>query len=323
MNAVDQSTNNQHRASNSQHSPSNNPNYHSHSANNSAHETEPSYTTRSLTSRLVSRAVLIRRSIWHSVVDLTSSHSYSHASAIAFNALLSFFPFIILLLVVCRKFLNWQDGHQMILSLLKDDYLPVEGEYIARNLKLVAANAKTAIFSLGALIFTSSGVFGPIELALNRAWRITEERKAWQSIPLALGLVIVCGLLALASLFIASSTQNIVHYLLGDTANHYIIAFLVTMLIKTMLLPLSIAVFFIIYYFLPNRRVPFGRVLSAAIFIAILWELAKYIFGWCLPLMNFASVYGPFYITVTLIMWAFISSLLLLLGANLSAQWPD
>src|SRR5262249_34141176 len=89
--------------------------------------------TRSITMRLANRTTILRRSVWSAVTDLASSHAYSHASAIAFNSLLSFFPFIVLLLVLCRKVLHWPTGHEMLLTLLKDEYLPVGGQFITRN----------------------------------------------------------------------------------------------------------------------------------------------------------------------------------------------
>jgi uncharacterized BrkB/YihY/UPF0761 family membrane protein len=56
-----------------------------------------------------------------------------------------------------------------------------------------------------------------------------------------------------------------------------------------------------------------------AVWVGLLWEVAHYIFVACLPLIDFRKTYGPFYVTVSLVMWAFVSSLLLLLGANLAA----
>jgi membrane protein len=279
--------------------------------------------TQSVTARLVDRTVAIRRAVLKSIINLASNQVYSHASAIAFNALLSSFPFIVLLLVICLKLLKWPAGYEMILSLLKDDYLPAGGQFITRNLRLVAINNTTAFFSLAALAFTSAGLFGPIELALNHAWGIGKERKFWHSRLLALLLVVSCGLLAMGSIYVTASSKAILQGLLGGLAGNSIIKFLIALLIKILILPVTITIFFLIYYLLPNRSVPLRRVLPAAIFVGFIWELSKYFFVWCLPILNFESVYGPFYITISLVTWAFISAVILLLGANLSAKWPD
>lgn len=290
---------------------------------NSLDVAEKPLTSSSLTTRLVNRTTLIKKGIWHSVVDLASSHVYSHASAIAFNVLLSFFPFMLLLLIFCRKILQWPAGYDILLELLKNDYLPAGGQAVTNSLRLVAANYTSATFSLIMLLITSSGVFAPIELALNRAWGVTAERKFLASRGLALGLAVVSGLLFMASLFIAANIQDHIRELLGNNLNNSFIRVADMFLIKIVILPITITIFLLIYYFLPNRAVPLKRVLPTAILTAIAWEVLKYIFIWSLPLLNFNSVYGQFYISVSLVMWAFISALVLLLGANLSAQWPD
>jgi membrane protein/epoxyqueuosine reductase len=66
--------------------------------------------------------------------------------------------------------------------------------------------------------------------------------------------------------------------------------------------------------------VSYKAVLPAAIITGVAWEVAKVIFVACLPLLDFHEAYGPFYVSVTLIFWAFFSGLLLLGGAHLSAQ---
>jgi uncharacterized BrkB/YihY/UPF0761 family membrane protein len=81
----------------------------------------------------------------------------------------------------------------------------------------------------------------------------------------------------------------------------------------------SILVFFLIYWILPHRALPARAVLPTAILVGILWEAAKHLYVLALPWLDFPSVYGPFYISVGLMMWAFLSGLLLLAGAHFSA----
>jgi uncharacterized BrkB/YihY/UPF0761 family membrane protein len=82
----------------------------------------------------------------------------------------------------------------------------------------------------------------------------------------------------------------------------------------------SIAIFFLIYWVLPNGKVPARAVLPAAIITGLLSEALKYGYILALPWLNFAEVYGPFALSVSLMFWAFLTGLLLLAGANLSAE---
>jgi uncharacterized BrkB/YihY/UPF0761 family membrane protein len=60
-------------------------------------------------------------------------------------------------------------------------------------------------------------------------------------------------------------------------------------------------------------------VLPAAVVVGLLWDLAKMAYIGLLPWLDFRSVYGPFSISVGLMMWAFLTGLLLLAGAHYSA----
>ena len=81
----------------------------------------------------------------------------------------------------------------------------------------------------------------------------------------------------------------------------------------------SIAVYFLIYWVLPNGKVKARWVLPAAVTAGLLQEVAKYAYILALPRLDFKEIYGPFYISVSLMFWAFLSGLLLLGGAHLSA----
>jgi YihY family inner membrane protein len=81
----------------------------------------------------------------------------------------------------------------------------------------------------------------------------------------------------------------------------------------------SIAIFFVIYWLLPNGKVSARTVLPSAMIAGIIFEVAKQIYVMALPWLDFQEVYGPFSISVTLMFWAYISGMLLLGGAFMSA----
>ena len=70
----------------------------------------------------------------------------------------------------------------------------------------------------------------------------------------------------------------------------------------------------------PNGKIPARAVLPAAVVMGLLSEVLKYAYILALPWLNFQDVYGPFALSVSLMFWAFLSGLLLLAGANLSAE---
>ena len=90
-------------------------------------------------------------------------------------------------------------------------------------------------------------------------------------------------------------------------------------LMKASAILATIGIYFLIYWLLPNGKVPALAVLPAAIITGVISEAAKYLYILALPWLNFQEVYGPFSVSVTLIFWGFWSGMLLLGGAYLSA----
>ncbi len=245
----------------------------------------------------------------------TEVHTY--AFSVAANAILSFFPFMVLLLVLIRKLFRSVAMRQVVEQLLHD-YLPTSQDFVIRNIKTIAySHNRSAWISLAILLVTSGGVFLPLEVALNRVWGFPENRPYWKNMLVSLGLALASGVLALLSIALTAGNRGLIQLIAG---RYSFTSDAVTLLFaKVFALIATIAIFFLIYWLLPNGKVPAGAALSAAVYVGLLWEMAKYLYILLLPWLNFPEVYGPFSVTVTLIMWAFLSGLLLLAGAYLSA----
>lgn len=268
------------------------------------------------------RVGLTARRIFPAVADLAGNEVYVSASAIAFNALLALYPFLLLVLLTCRKVLHWDAGVETTFFLLKAAYLPVAEDFIVRNLRVVLdehTHRGVALFSVAALIFTSAGIFTPLELALNRAWRVKRPRSGWKSQVLAMGLVVACGACFLAIVALTAAVQWLAARTVGQMGGPRVASLTALVGAKVLSLPITIGMLFGLYMILPSERPAARRVLPTAVWVGLLWEAAHYVFVACLPLLDFRKTYGPFYVTVSLVMWAFVSSLLLLLGANLAA----
>lgn len=260
--------------------------------------------------------------VWPCVKDLLHDDSFVLASAVAFNALLSAFPFFILLLSVCKNILRWRSGYETVLFLLREQYLPVGQEFISRNLHVLISQSygRMEFLSVLLLVFTASGVFIPVEMALNRAWGISSRRSYVRRQLLIMLLIVGCVVLALGGTAIAAALKALLAAFAILPEASLAQRLLVNTALQAGMLPISIAEFFLVFYFLPSGRVAIKQVIQTSIFTAVLWEITKYLFAWGQPLFRFGAVYGPFRYTVTLVFWAYLSALLLLLGANLAAR---
>jgi YihY family inner membrane protein len=156
-------------------------------------------------------------------------------------------------------------------------------------------------------------------VALNRIWGIANNRSYLGNQVVSLGLAFGCGVLALVSIALTAGNVALLELLLSGHGSWFVrlVGFLV---MKVFAIGASIAIFFLIYWILPNGKVPARAVLPAAVIMGLLSEALKYGYILALPRLNFAEVYGPFALSVSLMLWAFLSGLLLLAGANLSAE---
>jgi len=260
--------------------------------------------------------------ILSTVKYLLRTDVHTFAFSVAANALLSFFPFVLLLLTLVRRVLHSRVMYEVVVQLLRD-YLPAGQEFVIRNLNaLVDARQRAQLFSLLILLVTSTGIFMPLEVALNRIWRFPNNRSYLGNQLIALGLALACGALALLSVALTAENVSLANTLLRG--HGILIVRLVGFLVmKLTAIAASIAIFFLIYWLLPNGKVPALGVLPAAIVMGLMSEILKYAYIFALPWLNFQEVYGPFALSVSLMFWAFLSGLLLLTGANLSVLRHD
>ena len=250
---------------------------------------------------------------------LLHTEVHTFAFSVAANAILSFFPFVLLLMNLVLRVFHSPAMYRVIVELLRD-YLPAGQEFVIRNLgALATARNRTQVFSFVVLLITSTGVFMPLEVALNRVWRFPNNRSYIGNQLIALGLAFACGTLALISIALSAGNVVLLRFLAfgHDIFLVRVFGFVTAKVFATVT---SMAIFFLIYWLLPNGKVAAKTVLPAAIVMGLLSEILKYSYILLLPRLDFQEVYGPFALSVSMMFWAFLSGLLLLTGAHLSAQ---
>jgi YihY family inner membrane protein len=247
----------------------------------------------------------------------TDVHTF--AFSVAANAILSFFPFVVLLMTLIRRVFHSKVMYEIVVELLRD-YVPAGQEFVIRNLNaLVNTRHRVQVVSLIILLVTSTGIFMPLEVALNRIWRFPMNRSYLGNQLVALGLAFACGVLALLSIGMTAGIVRPFEFLLHGHAMS-VLRLAEFLAMKVFAIAASVAIFFLIYWVLPNGKVPARAVLPAAIIMGLLSEALKYGYILALPWLDFAEVYGPFALSVSMMFWAFLTGLLLLAGANLSAE---
>ena len=248
----------------------------------------------------------------------TEVHTY--AFSVAANVILSLFPFIVLMLTLAQRVFHSAAMVGVLWDLMRS-LLPVSQDFVMRNMILLAHPHKgTQVFSVFMLLVTSTGVFMPLEVALNRVWGVEHNRNYLMNQLVSLGLAAAVGVLVLASVGLSTVQRAVMTVLFFGHTDNIVFNFVAGGVLRGCAVVASCLMFFLIYWILPNRRIPASAVLPTAIVAGLAWEAAKYLYVLALPRLDFEAVYGPFKTTVGLMMWAFLSGLLLLAGAHFSAN---
>ncbi len=250
---------------------------------------------------------------------MTTTEVHTYAFSVAANVILSLFPFIVLLLTLSRQLFHSRTMELVVADMMKS-FLPVGQDFVMRNMQTLAhPRHGTQVFSLVMLLVTSTGVFLPLEVALNSVWGVAKNRSYLHNQAVSLGLAFGVGALAMASVAFTAGNRLLFSWIFFGHTDNFVFNGIAFLVLKICAVLAGILLFFLIYWILPNRAIPARAVLPTAIVIGLGWEIAKYLYILALPLLDFQAVYGPFYISVSLMMWAFLSGLLLLAGAHFSA----
>jgi membrane protein len=243
----------------------------------------------------------LRSTIWTSFAFLVQTEVHVYSFAVAANVLISFFPFLVAVIILCRSVFHWKAGVDIIVRTVTD-YFPEGFGVDFRGYLLTASYRKFSWLSVLLLLFTANGIFTPLEVALNRIWRVKQNRSFWRNQAIGLGLIFVCGVLVLASVSASAVNRSLE--------------------IRLVALPMTMLMIFLIYWRLPNARIPVRRVLPAAAVVAGLLEGSKYliILTWPWLRAKLLNEVPPFVQSISIILWAFSATLILLAGAEWSAR---
>ena len=243
------------------------------------------------------------------------------SASIAYYFLLSLFPLLLLVLGLSGIYIR-QHNLAGRLAVVLQRVLPMNPDFILENVQGISqAYGRVGFASFLLLLWSSKGVFLPIEKSLNRAWGVEKERSWIRRRLLALEMTLLTGALIVATTALVGArgfVHDWVDYWLPDAA-----AFFTGVAYRGLLglasLALTLAMFMILFKTLPNRPMRLREIFPSAFLSALLWQLARSAFTLLLRRFNYRHVYGPIGAVVALMTWAYAASALMLFGARVSA----
>jgi len=257
------------------------------------------------------------RKMWPAILDLTTTETYVNASAIAFNIILSFFSFVVLVGSFLINVLHWRGGYETYYLIVRS-LVPEDSAQIFWSLDRVTQGpgGRATLISFGMLIFSALGIFQPIEVALNRAWGFA-ERKPVRQYSVYLLLTIGCALVVLTLIVLGSFFNTLLEWL---TASIETRAWIFRYVGPVISLPFIFVLVFGIYYLVPNGRIDPGQLVFTSVAMAALWMLMTLVYRIALPLFGFEESYHRLAGIMSIITRVLITSFILILGANLASR---
>ena len=284
-----------------------------------------------LVSRVIARLPVSApgRTVLHLIWDTWQSYSQHRggetAAAIAYYSLFSIFPLILFAMSLMGFAVGSASRQEDIVRAIAA-YIPGSEDLLASTVRQVLAiRAPLSIFSAIALLWSASGAFSLLAVAIERAWCVDCSRPIWKEKLVGVTLTLVVGILIVIAMT-TSSLAQIIHTF-GDYLFPAAIAGLLNQLDVVgfvLAVATNITAFFILYKSLPTLPVPWRAALLGATVAGLVWEIAKGIFAWYLAtfaVRNFTLVYGSVGAVLALLLWTYFSAMIFLLGAELSATY--
>jgi membrane protein len=252
----------------------------------------------------------------------SQTRAAENAATLAYYTLFSIFPFLISLIVAGSFFLEREEVYQRVLDFVVQAF-PASQSLIQENLRTVLTLRGTVgLAGLLGLTWSATGLFSNLIFAINRAWPNTIPRnflrKRLAGLGVAISLALLLGLSVITTtavnLFLSLDLSQFGLSVLKILPLRSIFTRLLSWLMKGI-------IFFAIYMWAPNTRVPVKAAAWGAVIAATGWELATAAFTWYLTsgIPRFEVVYGSLGTVVVLMLWIYIGAIVVLLGAHLGA----
>jgi membrane protein len=262
----------------------------------------------------------------HTVHQFHDNDLFTSAAAMSYFGLLTLFPALLLLLSLGKRIAA---GSYVLNDMLRRvvQVYPGSGEFLDATIRSLSDLGTGVIVTcVIVVLWAGSWVFAVVERALNRIWGTT-SRAFLRGRALTIGMIGIVGLLLSMSVLVTSvlvALQQLasrlplrvlerVAWLAATGSMFWQIVFAVASILVT------IALFIVVYRFMPNAHVSLRDTLPGAVLGGLLWETAKYIFAWSLHYFHYDQIYGSVGAVVAVLTWGYVSSLILLFGAQLTA----
>ncbi len=262
---------------------------------------------------------------WRAAIRFASSDNLTYASSISFYALLSLFPFFLLLFSILGSVTTDEASRLKVFNFVLR-YFPRQFDFISTQVDAFRMQrVPLGLFASILMIWSALGVFGAITTAVNYAWRVERQPNYFKHKLVAFGMLVAAGVLLLVALLLISAGSIVeAHWFSSVVDGTPAFDWLRGLWTRWASTLLFILVTGLIFYFVPNtNKVRFRDVWPGAIVAGLLWRGALSGFGWYVRDLSRFSVHGTIAGVVVFLMWVYVSAVVLLYGVELTVAYAQ
>jgi membrane protein len=268
------------------------------------------------------RRVYLFDLVWRTAERFGRDDGGIYAAAVAFRLLLSLFPLLIVFVAVFGL-LTELPGFGPWLERVTADQAP--GDAVKTLVESIigvplTSNSVAGLVGLATLVWSGSGMFGALRLALNRAFGFVNTTELVGGY--ARNLAGVGGLFLLALLFIGMTTiLSVVRGLIGPDLDDWPLSLGGALGDRLLTYAISALIALLLYRLVPTRALPLRILWPAALLAGAGFQLSEVGFAiYQTYFSNFEAVYGALAGAVALLLFLNLEANIILFGATLAAE---
>ncbi|GLO12763.1 hypothetical protein PPUJ20028_13440 [Pseudomonas putida] len=266
------------------------------------------------------RGLPLHRVLVRTVKEFLDDEMSTYASALAYQALFSLFPFL-LFLIALIGFLHLPDFFSW-LRLQTELVLPPQALEQVNPVIDQLQQSKGGLLSVGIVIalWTASAGVRLMMSAMNAAYDVPEGRPVWKRIPLSIIYTVgLAGMLLVAAALMVLGPQ-VMEWIAAQVGMQEFIVTLWTILRWPAIIMLLMVAVAVIYYVMPDVKQQFRFITPGSVLAVVVWIVASLGFAYYVKTFaDYNAMYGSIGAIIVLLLYFYISAAVLLLGAEMNA----